>query len=284
MHEAQQHKRTAFITLTYRDQTLPWADERLRTQRSSALAARSLEQHAVDKSRTRETRTHEGLHASLHKPDLTGFTTRLNQHAIRKFGKGVKYFACGEYGDTTHRPHYHIAVYGEDFSDDRKRWKRSNGHQLWRSSRLHELWPHGDADIGDLTFESAAYIARYLLKKQTGPKALNHYKRQDERGNTHELVPEFNVMSRRPGLAREWFLENYNDVVAYDHVISRGNPAKPPRYYDKLLEALAPYEHAQMKQRRENAPRNEEDNTPQRLAVRETVALAKLDTLKRSLE
>lgn len=91
-------------------------------------------------------------------------------------------------------------------------------------------------------------------------------------------------MSRRPGLAKEWFMKNKNDVYPHDHVISRGRPAKPPRYYDKLLEALAPYEAALIKQARENAPRNPEDQLPHRLEAREIVTLAKLNTLKRSLE
>lgn len=235
-------------------------------------------------TRTRETRTHAD-HASLSKEDLRGFTLRLYSDVRRRFGAGVRYYACGEYGDRTQRPHYHIAVFGEDFSDDRQEWKRSNGHQLWRSSRLKRLWPHGDADIGDLTFESAAYIARYIMKKITGQKAEDHYRRIDQEGNPYWLTPEFNVMSRRPGIAKAWFDKHMEDVYPHDHVISRGHPAKPPRYYDVLLDRVNPYLLATIKQEREaGAAFAAHDQTPERLEARETVALAKLQQSKRSLE
>lgn len=261
-HEKYQHERTSFVTLTYRDDALPG-------------------QRARTKSRTHEIQKH----ASLSKRDLQQFTKRLNQHARRTFGEGVKYYACGEYGETTHRPHYHIAIYGEDFGVDRVLWKHAkSGNKLYRSQTLARLWPHGDADIGELTFESAAYIARYIMKKITGTMAADHYRRQDELGADYWLTPEFNVMSRRPGLAKTWFLKYVKDVYPTDQVISRGKPAKPPRYYDKLLEQLAPYEHAVIKAAREAAPRNPEDQTPERLAAREIVTLARLKTTSRSLE
>lgn len=288
MHEAQLHERTSFITLTYRDECLP-QPARASSQSLTARAAPSPDddQRTSYSPRTYETHTHEekSTTASLSKGDLRGFTKRLNEHARRKFGKGVKYYACGEYGDRTQRPHYHIAVYGEDFSDDRQKWKRSNGNQLWRSSRLHELWPHGDADIGELTFESAAYIARYIMKKITGVKAAEHYRRTDERGEEYWLVPEFNVMSRRPGLAKEWFDQHGNDVYPHDTVIVRGHPSKPPRYYDKLLEALKPYEYEALRAQREQAAKqNAGNNTPARLEAREAIALAKLSQKSRPLE
>ncbi|QCQ84644.1 replication initiator protein [Blackfly microvirus SF02] len=282
MHEAQLHKKTSFVTLTYKNTELPGSaarniEDSLRALRSPQLRT------ALDRRAHAEARAHDDQEPSLSKGDLKAFTNRLNTAAHRRFGNGVKYYACGEYGETTHRPHYHIAIYGEDFADDRIPWKLSNGHQLWRSSRLATLWPHGDADIGELTFESAAYIARYIMKKITGAKAHDHYKREKE-GKEYWLEPEFNVMSRRPGIASRWFEQNHSDVYPHDHVISRGHPAKPPRYYDYLLEKIDEHMYDYMKIAREEAPRQEGEETPARLAVRETVALAKLLQNKRSLE
>lgn len=286
MHEALQHKLTSFITLTYRDDALPSPSGRPSRPDGRGGGLPEQEGSGTAKSRTRVTRTHEETEAaSLSKRDLQAFTKRLNEETRRKRGAGVKYYACGEYGERTGRPHYHIAVYGEDFSDDRQFWKHArSGHPLWRSSRLKRLWPHGDADIGDLTFESAAYVARYIMKKITGTMAHDHYKRVDREGREYWLEPEFSVMSRRPGLAREWFMNNSADVYPADNVISRGNPAKPPRYYDKLLETLSPEAYAIMKFAREIAERNPEDNTPARLEAREIVTLAKLKQNQRSLE
>lgn len=286
MHEAQLHKKTSFITLTYNDEELPNNTRRPSSQSLTGRRRRPGQGKQVDNHAHAKTHAHEIQdEPSLSKGDLRGFTKRLNEDVRRRLGKGVKYYACGEYGDLTNRPHYHIAVYGEDFADDRIYWKQSNSkHPLWRSSRMKRLWPHGDADIGELTFESAAYIARYIMKKITGTKAADHYRREDKEGREYWLEPEFNVMSRRPGLAKEWFMKHQSDVYPSDSVIVRGHPAKPPRYYDKLLEALAPYEHAIMKKAREQAPRREEDQHPARLEAREIVTLAKLNQTKRSLE
>lgn len=284
VHEAQQHEKVSFVTLTYRQDQLLSGATGMRGLFPSHAAQVPDDHHDYRPPRTRETRTHED-HASLVKSDLRGFTLRLYSDVRRRSGKGVRYYACGEYGDQTHRPHYHLAIFGEDFSDDRFPWKRSNGNQLWRSSRLARLWPHGDADIGDLTFESAAYIARYIMKKINGQKAEDHYRRIDKEGNPYWLTPEFNVMSRRPGIAKAWFDQHMSDVYPHDHVISRGHPAKPPRYYDVLLDRLNPYLLAGIKEKREaGAALHAADQTPARLEARETVAIAKLNQTKRSLE
>lgn len=287
MHEAQLHEKTSFITLTYNNESLPKAPATSSQSLTVAGDRRPGSRQPVDRRAQTETPAHENQEwYTLAKSDLQLFTKRLNEDVRRRSSKGVKYYACGEYGDRTSRPHYHIAVYGEDFSDDRQPWcKAQSGLQLWRSSRLKRLWPHGDADIGDLTFESAAYIARYITKKITGTKALDHYNRVDREGNMYRLEPEFSVMSRRPGIASEWFKTFKDDVYPHDHVISRGHPAKPPRYYDKLLEQIDPslLEHLKA-DRTAAAELNAGDNTPARLEARETVAHAKLNQQKRSLE
>lgn len=284
VHEAQLHELTSFVTLTYRDDQLPCGPAQMRGLFAPDAAQVTDEPQYNRYTRTRAAHAHEN-HASLLKSDLRGFTLRLYSDVRRRSGKGVRYYACGEYGDLTHRPHYHIAIFGEDFSDDRVKWKHSNGNQLWRSSRLARLWPHGDADIGALTFESAAYIARYIMKKVNGTKAEDHYRRIDREGNPYWLTPEFNVMSRRPGIAKAWFDEFHTDVYPSDQVISRGHPAKPPRYYDILLDRINPYLLAGLKEHREQgAALHAADQTPARLEARETVALAKLAQNKRSLE
>lgn len=289
MHEAQLHKRTSFITLTYNNKYLPTASPRRVEDYAAACSAIAHGLPLLTREDAHARDAHARLKdedaASLSKSDLRAFTKRLNEAARRRFGEGIKYYACGEYGENTNRPHYHIAVYGEDFSDDRIHWKRAqSGHDLYRSSRLARLWPWGHADIGELTFESAAYIARYIMKKITGTKAEDHYKRVDREGKEYWLAPEFNVMSRRPGIGKEWFLKHNRDVYPSDNVIARGHPSKPPRYYDKLLEQIAPWLHQDMKTARQNAPRNPEDQTPARLEAREIVTLAKLNQNKRSLE
>ena len=87
--------------------------------------------------------------------------------ALGKNGKRIRFFHCGEYGESTSRPHYHAIIFGYDFPD-KKKWRTTDrGDILYRSPLLETLWDKGSSEIGSVTFESAAYVARYSLKKIT---------------------------------------------------------------------------------------------------------------------
>ena len=102
--------------------------------------------------------------------------------------QGVRFFHCGEYGELLYRPHYHACLFGFDFSD-KVLWSTRGGVRLYRSKILEKLWTFGFSTIGDVTFESAAYVARYCTKKITGDKADEHYNGRS---------PEYVTMSRPP--------------------------------------------------------------------------------------
>lgn len=285
MHEAQLHKKTSFITLTYNDKSLKGAAAS--SQSLTAAAPRPGLPQPLDRTSTRETHAHEKQEraATLSKRDLQLFTKRLHDNVKRQpeSTKGVRYFACGEYGEKTHRPHYHLAVFGEDFSGDRLPWRTAGKYQVWRSPRLEELWPFGHSEIGELTFESAAYVARYLTKKITGEKAIEHYKRTDEHGCEYWLEPEFSHMSRNPGLGQGWLKQYKTSVYPHDRVIINARAAKPPRYYDQELKKTDLVVHDQVKAARKAAI-NSEANSPERLRAGETITRAKLKQKPRSLE
>ena len=88
--------------------------------------------------------------------------------------------------------------------------------------------------IAPVSWDTCAYTARYVVKKQVG-KTASYY---EEIG----VDPEFSLMSRRPGLAREYFDEHYDDIYKTDQLIfsteKGGRIGKPPRYFDKCLESL----------------------------------------------
>lgn len=193
---------------------------------------------------------------------------------------------CGEYGEKLKKPHYHYLLFGYNFPD-RYYYKTSeSGEKLYRSATLESAWPFGHAWIGEVTYESCAYVAAYVMKKLNGEKADEHYRRTDEAGNDWWIQPEFNEMSRRPGIAREWW-ERFNADVHTDDVVVRmtGGKLKPPRYYDKLLELMDPGTMALIKLKRElRAKELAGDNTPARLADKETVTNAKMALKQRNLE
>jgi hypothetical protein len=201
----------------------------------------------------------------------------------------IKHYSVGEYGDKNGRPHYHAAIFGEDFSDDRYEWRKApSGAMLYRSPRLEKLWPHGAAEIGQLTFESAAYIARYIMKKINGALAPEHYKRQKPTGEIYWITPEFALMSRGgrtgKGIGHAWLEMYHTDIYPHDYVVMQGQKMKPPRYYDKHLAERDEIGALLIKLEREFSARSQEaDNTPKRLATKEIVATAKLNLGKRSL-
>nr|UXQ87948.1 MAG: replication initiation protein [Microvirus sp.] len=206
---------------------------------------------------------------------------------VRKKHGPFRFYHCGEYGDKNGRAHYHAAVFGLDFSFDRKTTKISDqGHQLYESATVKQLWPNGLHVIGDLTFQSAAYIARYVTKKVTGQGALDHYTTQIDidTGEVHSLKPPYSTMSRRPGIGATWLKKFHSDVYPSDEVISNGVPARPPKFYDAQLEKHRPELFAAIKHQRKKAgEKHQSNNTPDRLRVRETVMEARTSELKRKL-
>jgi hypothetical protein len=217
---------------------------------------------------------------SLKKEHFQKFMKRLR----KKYGK-VRFYHCGEYGENTNRPHYHACLFGFSFPDQ-KYWKTHNGQMYFVSKSLEKIWGKGFCTIGAVTFQSAAYVARYMLKKRKGKDAEAHYTRIDPiTGEVYYLTPEYTTMSRKPGIAKDWFDKYKNDVYPHDYVVVNGKKVKPPKYYDVQLEIEDLHTHELIKSERKlNAKKHVDNNTPRRLQDREQVQLAKLNHLKRSLE
>lgn len=185
-HEASLHSKSSFVTLTYEDRHLP-------------------------------------PNNSLRKKDVQDFMKRLrffSDHPLR-------YYLCGEYGSESLRPHYHICLFGEDFSSDRVPYKGPPLTQFryWTSPSLTARWGFGHCIVADLTFETAAYTARYVTKKINGAKAPEHYGLRE---------PEFSLMSRRPGIGDDWLKKNVVDLENGLCWASNGL-TKMPKFYQKKI-------------------------------------------------
>lgn len=216
VHEAQLHEYNSFITLTYAPEHLPY-------------------------------------NGSLQKADFQKFMKRLRK---RFKSKRIRYYMCGEYGDKLDRPHYHAILFGFDFPD-KTIWKRTkSGSTIYRSKILEELWPFGHSSVGSVTYESAAYVARYCMKKLNGDKAQNHYTKCDtETGEMFQIVPEYNAMSLKPAIGKEWFEIYRDDVYPHDYIVIDGKKYKPPAYYDKLLKIASESDFDDIKEARKEKAR-----------------------------
>lgn len=221
---------------------------------------------------------------SLRYEDFQGFMKRL-----RKFVSPVRvrYFACGEYGEVGYRPHYHALIFGMDFLD-KKLWKKTDaGSLIYRSKVLERLWPLGHSSVGEMNFQSAAYVARYAMKKLNGDVVDSRsYGRVDLRsGEILPLVAEFIHMSLKPGIGRAWIEKYVDDVYAFDRVVVNGVETKPPRYYDKFVQVKHPFAWRDIAfDREEKALSRAADQTDARLDVRRVVLEAQLLKFRRDLK
>lgn len=247
-----------------------------RLERSRQMAVRAMHEASLYEDNCFLTLTYDDEHlpsdGSLVKKHVVNFMKRLRKEYAPKI---IRTFYCGEYGDALGRPHYHVCLFNHDF-EDKLFYKCSHEFKIYNSADLCRLWPFGFSVIGSLTFESAAYVARYCMKKITGKHADAYYDGK---------VPEFGQASRRPGLGSAWIDKfGKSDVFAYDEVVVRGFSCKPPRFYDKRLEALDPDAFIRMKAARvERAMTKVDDNTYDRLLVKEQCHEARLKKLVRNL-
>lgn len=246
-----------------------------RLERSRQWAVRCMHESKLWESSVFVTLTYETVPpgGSLCPRDFVLFMKKL-----RLARPGVRFFQCGEYGDMLERPHHHAILFNCFFPD--QRYYKSRGEiRLYTSKELEKIWSHGQCSIGSVTFESAAYVARYAMKKVYGNEA--HYGGR---------VPEYVTMSRRPGIGAG-FLERFrSDIYPSDEVIVRGVRCRPPRYYDNVLESDSPSVYARLKGVRRRKMREEiaklggEHENAKKLIVREVVKTAALSNLVRPLE
>lgn len=245
MHEAQLSENNCFLTLTYDDKHLPSG-------------------------------------GTLIKSDFQKFMKRLRRAYPEK---SIRFFHCGEYGDTFRRPHYHAIIFNLDF-DDKILFSNSNNIPLYTSPSLSKIWTSGFSTIGNVTFESAAYVARYALKKITGEKADAHYHNLIvETGELYPIQSEYITMSLRPAIGKKWLNKYLSDVYPSDELYMRGVMLKPPKYYDKLYDKIHPDNMKIIKENRiKEAAKHKDDQTPARLNDKRICIEAKLKTLSRRLQ
>lgn len=226
-----------FVTCTYDDEHLPPAKPVIK----------------IDEE-TGEINTKISKFNSLCLKDHQDFMKRLRKEVSKYSDTKVRFFASGEYGDVSFRPHFHYILFGVPIPDLNFYKLSKAGDKLYNSEWLQKIWNNADGErpnkgyvvIGSVTPDSASYIARYAIKKR---KHLDDSFYEDL-----GLKPEFLVMSRKPGIGKEWFEKNYKSMYETDEVIMPGRDkaisVKPPKYYDTLMERIDPELINNIKQRR----------------------------------
>lgn len=236
MHEASMHEDNAFITLTFDEEHLP-------------------------------------KNGSIDPVHLQNFFRRQRE---KIWPNKISYFACGEYGEQLGRPHYHAIIFGHGYPDKVPLDTKSEGeHTLYKSESLSDTWPYGLHSIGNVTLESAGYVARYSLKKITGEHAEDHYLGKK---------PEFLLSSKKPAIGKRWF-ETYKQDCLKGYLTLKGQKHALPKYYEKLWERENDGKYDLYKQNRaQNIDPIDPENCGDRLRVKEQIKIIRTKTLKRSLK
>jgi len=253
LHESELYDDNCFITLTYAPEHLP-------------------------------------MHGSLDKTHFQDFMKRLRDAVAPLL---IRFYHCGEYGDKLSRPHYHALIFNFNFPD-KYLWTYGQGkNPLYRSKLLEAKWPYGHSSIGAMTKESAAYCARYTIKKIKGQELLKRDPETDllpyqtidpQTGQILDLQPEYATMSRNPGIGRDWYEQFKTDVFPSDYVIHKGRRVRTPQYYRRLLEQSDPILSGQLADKRKaKALLKTHDQSYERLNVREKCKQAQLNNLIRPL-
>lgn len=204
MLELETSKKAVFVTLTYNNENLPPAQF-----------------------------DDEGnlMYGTLYKRDVQLYMKRLRKEFENL---RIRFYLAGEYGPSTLRPHYHAILFGiglDDFVDLKYKGQNELGNNYYTSVLHDNIWKLGFSLLADVSWKTCAYVARYVTKKLNGPYAIDYAVRN--------VLPEFALMSRKPGLGRE-YLELHPDCFDYQDINlstpEGGLKIRIPKYYLKQLE------------------------------------------------
>ena len=177
LHELEDHKNAVFVTLTYDDKHLP-------------------------------------KNNSLVKKDLQLFFKRLRQNLIyQNDSRKIRYFASGEYGDQTQRPHYHAIIF-------------NMSPKIQDQSLINISWQKGFCHFGLAEPDSIRYVAQYIDKKFSGDLADIEYKNKGRE-------PVFRILSL--GLGRNYVDKHSESLIDRGFATVNGIPHSLPRYYINRL-------------------------------------------------
>lgn len=183
-------------------------------RRVSAWSFRLMNEEKNSSSAQFITLTYETVHVpiisngllSLQKRDLQLFFKRLR----KKNKEGIKYYAVGEYGGKTSRPHYHCILYNADIDT------------------ICGAWNLGHIYYGNVSGASIGYCLKYMCKNKKQMKTWLQGRNK-----------EFALMSKGLGISYlssqicEWHIDDLENRMYCN--LEEGKKISMPRYYKERL-------------------------------------------------
>lgn len=220
--------------------------------------------------------------------DFQLFMMRLRKYcgvSSERPANAVRFFMCGEYGPLNLRPHYHSCLFNVDFRDGKVCGKSDAGAVFYDSPILSRIWTHGNVSVQELNSATAMYVARYVVKKLEVQNDSRFAVIVDSDGVVRSRPDEFSHCSLKPGIGSGWFRRFGSDVAAVDGCVVSGDRKRVPKYYDKLRRRSDAFAFEEVQAARVAAAKvHWEDQSEERLSVREVVHRARVVKQKRSFE
>lgn len=219
--ESLMHEDNWFITLTYDDEHLP-------------MSIVTYSRHSYE----------FGCWSPLLYEDFQAFEKRLRSYMKYHYNlDGFRFLMCGEYGPKNGRPHFHVIFYGLPLPDIQKIKDVTVGGKSYTylsSEIIDKCWGKGFTTIGEVNWETSAYVGRYVMKKMSNLEEYDYCKLCYDNG-WEPLPPEMREASRRPGLGRPFYDENKDDIYKYDKVmLPNGKTPQPCSYFDRIYDLENP--------------------------------------------
>jgi hypothetical protein len=164
---------------------------------------------------------------TLDKRDHQLFMKRLRKTVSKlpNYNVPIRYYACGEYGDETHRPHFHSIIFNlpPDYF---------NHPEL-----LDRDWQYGQTMLAECNVKTITYVTKYISKTLYTDGRKDRIIESTGEIIKDDRVPEFSLMSK--GLGSSYITENkkqfyQNHLLPY-LVIENGQKVSMPRYYREKL-------------------------------------------------
>lgn len=229
--EASMHVDNWFVTLTYDDEHLP-------------LPIPTYSRHSYD----------YGLWSPLLYEDFEKFKKRLLEYIRYHYNvDGIRFLMCGEYGPKNGRPHFHVIFYGLPLPDVVKHndlTVKGRPYVYLSSEIIDNCWGKGFTTLGEVNWETSAYVGRYVMKKFSNLEEFDYCKLCYDNG-WEPLPPEMRQASRNPGLARPFYDVNKDEIYNIDKVVlPNGRTPQPCQYFDRLFDLEDPELLSQIRENR----------------------------------
>lgn len=181
-------------------------------------------------------RSHKNLSLrTLEHDHVSSFVKRLRRYFEYHYPDHppLRVYSGSEYGEKSHRPHYHLIIFDMLLKDVKYFYKNFQGDRFYTSKILQDKWKFGNVVASPFSMQNALYTSSYTSKKLYGQKGKEIY-------NEAGLEPESSRMSRATGIGMPYFYAYQDKIFPNGSVtLPNGHVFPPPKVFVTKYEEIA---------------------------------------------